>query len=92
MKIKLFATFREICSMKELHIPLNHGNNDVKTVLKQLIENHPQMKEELFIDDDQLKPLVHVFVNGKNIIHGKGLATPLKESDEIALFPPVGGG
>lgn len=91
MKIKVFATFREICGLKEWDIP-HRDNLTVRDVLHQIIDQYPPMKEELFSDDGQLLPFVHVFVNGKNIIHGNGLDTILEEKDQLALFPPVGGG
>jgi molybdopterin synthase sulfur carrier subunit len=33
-----------------------------------------------------------VLVNGNNIRQMKGLATQLREGDEVAIFPPVSGG
>ncbi|MBO8170555.1 MAG: MoaD/ThiS family protein [Bacillaceae bacterium] len=91
MKVKVFATYREICNAKELDIPLGDSPT-VRAVLDRLIQQFPPMQEELFDEQGNLQPFVHVFVNGKNIIHGDGLETELKESDQVALFPPVGGG
>jgi molybdopterin synthase sulfur carrier subunit len=50
------------------------------------------MEEELFTPDKQIKPMVHVFINGRNIIHLNGLETEVTDEDQIALFPPVAGG
>ena len=36
---------------------------------------------------------IRILLNGRHIVHlPKGLATELKEGDEVALFPPVAGG
>ncbi len=89
--IKVFANFREICGGKTVTLTIEDGQ-PIYSVLNQLIDRFPLMAEELFIEPKKLKPLVHVFINGKNIIHLEGLTTPVKETDQIALFPPVAGG
>lgn len=91
MIIKVFANFREICGGKTVTLSIENGQA-ILSVLNQLIERYPLMAEELFTEDKKLKPLVHVFINGQNIIHLDGLTTTVKETDQIALFPPVAGG
>jgi molybdopterin synthase sulfur carrier subunit len=91
MNIKVFANFREICEGKM--VTIDHVDNQpVLALLDALIESYPSMKEELFTAEKELKPMIHVFVNGKNIIHLEGLQTTVYQSDQIALFPPVAGG
>lgn len=91
MVVKVFATFRQIVSGKEIILPIEEGQT-ILELLEMLIEQFPAFQNELFDRDQQLLPHVHVFVNGKNIIHGNGLATVLSATDEVALIPPVGGG
>ena len=91
MKVKLFANFREICGDKTVHLPFDQPQ-PVVNLLEALIEKYPPMEEELFTPDKELKPLVHVLINGKNIVHHQGLQTIVHPSDEISLFPPVAGG
>lgn len=91
MEIKVFANFREICGGKKVDIEV-YDNEPIENVLDRLIEKYPKMKEELFTEDKEIKPLVHVFINGKNVIHLEGLKSKVKTTDEIALFPPVAGG
>ncbi|MCT8138779.1 MoaD/ThiS family protein [Anaerobacillus sp. CMMVII] len=91
MVIKVFANFREICGGKTVTLPIEDGQA-IFLVLTKLIERFPLMAEELFTEDNKLKPLVHVFINGRNIIHLDGLTTLVRETDQIALFPPVAGG
>jgi molybdopterin synthase sulfur carrier subunit len=91
MNIKVFANFREICEGKV--VTIDHVDDQpVISVLDALIERYPPMEEELFTEEKELKPMIHVFVNGKNIIHLEGLKTTVYQSDQIALFPPVAGG
>jgi molybdopterin synthase sulfur carrier subunit len=91
MIIKVFATFRQIVSGKEVQVDVQQGES-VHDMLQNLIEQFPNFESELFDAQGNLQRHVHVFVNGKNIIHGDGLATVLQPSDEVALIPPVGGG
>ncbi len=91
MLIKVFANFREICGGKTVTLSIE-GEQPIQLVLDELIKDFPLMREELFIEESKLKPLVHVFINGKNIIHLDGLSTNVKQTDEVALFPPVAGG
>ncbi|MDF2961669.1 MAG: MoaD family protein [Paenibacillus sp.] len=91
MKVKLFANFREICLDKTVEVPSPDGSS-VAQVLEDLIKLYPAMEEEVFDYERKLKPFVHVFINGKNIIHGDGLNTAVSQQDQFALFPPVAGG
>jgi molybdopterin synthase sulfur carrier subunit len=91
MKVKVFANFREICQGKEVEVPTEAGNR-VIDILETLITMFPALEEEVFTSERTLKPFVHVFINGRNIIHENGLQTSVQEDDQFALFPPVAGG
>lgn len=91
MKILFFATYREITKTKVLEMPIE-GLSNIRQLIKKLIELFPEFQDELLADENHLKPLVHIFVNGRNIIHLNGIDTLIKQDDEIALIPPVGGG
>lgn len=91
MKVKLFANFREICLDKSVDVPSPDGST-VAQVLEDLIKLYPAMENEVFDEERKLKPFVHVFINGRNIIHSDGLNTSVSGDDQFALFPPVAGG
>ncbi|ALS22993.1 MULTISPECIES: ubiquitin-like small modifier protein 1 [Paenibacillus] len=91
MKVKLFANFREICLDKVVEVPSPDGSSVIQ-VLEDLIKLYPAMDDEVFDHERKLKPFVHVFINGRNIIHLDGLNTPVSGEDQFALFPPVAGG
>ncbi|TCS84533.1 ubiquitin-like small modifier protein 1 [Tepidibacillus fermentans] len=93
MQIQLFATYRDLAKAKVVDVPVTESIT-VKQLLQALVNLVPDFQHELFIDEtqSQLKPHVHLFVNGRNIIHLQGLETPISANDEIALIPPVGGG
>lgn len=90
MQVKVFANLRQICGGVTVEV-LPEGDR-VVDVLDKMIEMFPELDQELFTEEKKLKPFVHVYVNGKNIIHDNDLETVIKESDQFALFPPVAGG
>ncbi len=91
MKVKVFANFREICQGKSIDVPFQHGNQ-VIDILETLVSLYPALEAEVFTPERTLKPFVHVFLNGRNVIHENGLHTQVNDSDQFALFPPVAGG
>lgn len=91
MNIKVFANFREICGGKIVTLEAEDGQS-ILEILKELISRFPPMKEELFTENYELKPMIHVFINGKNVVYLDGLATKVYQKDTVALFPPVAGG
>ncbi len=91
MIVKVFANFREICHSKAVEVPSKDGDT-VMDILETLLKMFPALEEEVFKEDRTLKQFVHVFLNGRNIIHENGLQTVVKSDDQFALFPPVAGG
>ncbi|AZU61216.1 ubiquitin-like small modifier protein 1 [Neobacillus mesonae] len=90
MIVKVFANLREICGGVTVEV---HPDGDrVIDVLDKMVEMFPELQKEVFTEDKQLLPFVHVYVNGKNIIHLDDLQTKVEDSDQFALFPPVAGG
>ncbi|MFN3384465.1 MAG: ubiquitin-like small modifier protein 1 [Archaeoglobaceae archaeon] len=84
-RVKLFAMFREIAGMSELEIEAKN----LREVLEKLVAEFPKLKD-FFFEEGKLKEIVHIMVNGK---HFRGnVEQELKESDVIAIFPPVSGG
>jgi molybdopterin synthase sulfur carrier subunit len=90
MQVKVFANLRQICG--GVTVEVKPDGNMVIDVLNKMIEMYPDLEEEIFTEEKELKPFVHVYVNGKNIIHDEGLQTKVKDTDQFALFPPVAGG
>jgi sulfur-carrier protein len=90
MQVKVFANLREICG--GVKVEVKPEGERVIDILDKMVEMFPDIEEEIFTDEKKLKPFVHVYINGKNIIHLDDLETKVKEQDQFALFPPVAGG
>jgi len=93
MRVKFYATFRDIIGRKEVEV---HGVRTVRELIDYLAEKYnPEIKKQLLesprVGKD--KPLDGmVLVNGHNVLHLEGLDTELHEDDEVHVFPPAGGG
>jgi sulfur-carrier protein len=86
----VFANLRQICG--GVTVEVQPDGDRVIDVLEKMIEMFPNLKAEIFTSEKELLPFVHVYVNGRNIIHAEGLQTAVDEKDQFALFPPVAGG
>ncbi len=91
MQVRLFATLRQTAGKAEIEVPEAEGNT-VRTVLARLVDTHPDLKAEVFDSDGQLQSHIHIMVNGRDIRFLDGLDTPIQASDQMWIFPPVGGG
>jgi molybdopterin synthase sulfur carrier subunit len=90
VKVKLFATFRELAKKSEVQIELEDKSN-LRDLLSSLCASYPGLGKELF-QESELSKQVIVLKNGRNIIFLDKLKTKLANGDEIAIFPPLGGG
>ncbi len=92
MKVSFYATLRAITGGKVVHVNRQDGTT-IRDVLNEVIARFPALQEELFNERGELHNYVHVFVNGRDVRYLATLMnTALKESDEVDLFPAVGGG
>lgn len=88
--VKFFTTLRIYLGINKLTCPY------VSTV-EELLEECQKRVSKPFLSKllDSSGTLITgaiILVNGQNIHHLRGLETELTDKDEIALFPPGGGG
>jgi len=79
IKVKLFATFRDIVGAKEENIALPDGTT-VQQLLENYIERFPQMA----------KFREHIILSVNRDYGAPGRV--LKDGDEVSFLPPVSGG
>ncbi len=65
---------------------------DVASLLDDLEQRYPGMKERLCDDTGALRPSVLIYVNNEDIRFLDGSKTKLKDGDEVAIVPSVSGG
>ena len=65
---------------------------DLRSAIDQLDSRFPGFKGRLLDDQGQPRQFVNLFLNDEDVRLGKGLDSPLADSDEIAIVPAVAGG
>jgi molybdopterin synthase sulfur carrier subunit len=91
MTVKYFATIRDLTRENERRIDGRPG--DLRELLTQLAERYgPPFRRAVFDGEDHLHKEIIIFVNGRNVLHLQRLDTPLKDDDEISIFPMIAGG
>lgn len=50
------------------------------------------LKERLCDEAGEIRRFVNIYVNGEDVRFLQGLATPLKDGDEVSIVPAVAGG
>ena len=71
MQVKVFANLRQICG--GVTVEVKPDGERVIDVLDKMIEMFPDLDEEIFTEEKTLKPFVHVYINGRNIVHDQEL-------------------
>ena len=91
MKLKFFATYREITRCNEINLP---APSDVWELLGLLGDRYGDpMKKKLFTPDGEgIGQDAIILVNGRNAVDLAGKDTPLSDGDTVSLFPMVAGG
>lgn len=91
MKVRLYATLRQIVGEKIVEIPAL-AEQTVGDILRALVQLHPRLEDSIWYPDGSLAGHVAVILNGRDIRHLDGVETPLSDEDSMDVFPPVGGG
>jgi len=91
MQIRLFATLRQIVGTASVEVPQAEGDS-VGAMLARLVDIHPELRPAIFDESGQLAGHIRVIVSGREVRLLAGLDTPVQASDQISIFPPVGGG
>jgi len=88
--VRFFATLREVTGETETDCEAPAAV--LGELLETLAARYGSGFRRAVLDGTRLAPAVMVLVNGHNARFSGGVETPLQVDDEIAIFPPVGGG
>jgi len=71
---------------------VNAEGATVAELVTHLEATFPGMRERLCDDAGELRRFVNIYVNGEDVRFLQGLASALKDNDEISIVPAVAGG
>ncbi|MEL9990836.1 MAG: ubiquitin-like small modifier protein 1 [Thermoproteus sp.] len=91
IKVRYLATLYDLIGTMKEAVEVPDGAT-VLDLIKVLDERHGGRLSREILDGDRLKDEYNVLVNGRAIDYLAGMATRLKDGDEVVFMPPVGGG
>jgi molybdopterin synthase sulfur carrier subunit len=92
MEWRLFANLAEAAGTKRVTVEAGPGDT-FGDAFEQLLEAHPELRDEVLDDDGEIRDHIRVLRNEHNpFVKDGGHETVLEAGDELALFPPVSGG
>jgi len=91
--VRLFTALRELAQKGDETLEFDVGFVTVKDVLEELVKRHgKEFKDYLYDEKRRVREHLQLLVNGKSVSLSEELETRLREGDEVAIVPPVGGG
>ena len=92
MEWRLFANLAETVGTKRVEVAAGPGDT-FRDAFDQLLEAHPELREEILDEDGDIRDHIRVLRNDSNpFVVDDGYDTVLAADDDLALFPPVSGG
>jgi molybdopterin converting factor small subunit len=70
---------------------VNASGATIGEVIEDLEKNHPGIRDKL-VDDKGVRRFVNIFVGDEDIRFMGGLATVVKDGDEVSIIPAIAGG
>jgi len=91
MKVKFFATYRDITRRMEDYVT---AAPDIWALLLMLGDRYGEVFRNAAFSPEgmEISEEAIILVNGRDICHLQGKDTPLDESDTVSIFPAVAGG
>ena len=92
VKVHFFTLLRLYIKKQFVQLEWQQGDNVLSVLRKAEKKTKKEFLFKLLDEENQLKTGTIILLNGKNIFHLEKLRTSIKDNDELALFPPGGGG
>lgn len=91
--VRLFTTLRELAGKREEALEFDTEAVTVEDVLNELTKRYGKdFREYLYNENQIVRDYLQLLVNGRSVELLENIKTRLKEGDEVAIVPPVGGG
>ena len=90
--IRLFTTLRELAGKRIETLKFNSGDLTVRHVLEKLAQKNGREFQNYLFKEKTVQSHLQILLNGRNVSLIEHLKTCVKDGDEIAIIPPVGGG
>ena len=71
-------------------VPVSGGT--VEAAIAALAAEAPELRPHLLAEDGSLRSFVNLYLNGEDVRTKSGLATSLKDGDELKVVPAIAGG
>ena len=89
IKVGFFADIRAIVGTKETQMPLRPT---LALLVQDLCLKYGKQFSDLCMDGDKISRRVNILVNGHHMLHLQKDDTPLKDWDDVRIFPVIAGG
>ncbi len=90
VKVEFFNTLRAaLGGVKEVELEDVKTIRDVMLKLEQMFPG--KIRGEVW-DGEKLNEDYLIMINGRNVVFMGGIDAPLKDGDEVSIFPPAAGG
>lgn len=66
--------------------------NTVDEALRALVDEYPDLADNLFNEDDELRRFVNVYVDDEDVRFSDGVDTKLESGSEVSIVPSIAGG
>jgi len=87
VRVKLFATLKEVFGSGEREVDLGEGAN-IKDLLDTLCDSS-QCRQKVFDDSGKLATRIQIMKNRLPIQSFDGISTRLEEGDVVSIIPPM---
>ena len=71
---------------------VNVRANTVADAIKSLTSIHPSLSPYIYDEADLIRKHVRIYLGEEDIREKQGVATALKEGDELSIIPAIAGG
>lgn len=74
------------------NVEVEAEGEDVRSLLSNLMEQYPELKERLYDNEGKLRKFINIYVNDEDIRFLRNEDTALKDGDVVSIIPAIAGG